>query len=98
MRGNLDPPAAVHARDDIIDAVEVIAELGKLRAVAFVRSWREAVFLDAPHPFDLIVGAPSALRTRNRHRPRFRLLVEEVALVQAHGCMLLQYTPGTIFQ
>ncbi len=44
---------------------------------------RDALLLRAAHPFDLVVVAMAALRTRQRHRLRLGLLGEAVALVEA---------------
>jgi hypothetical protein len=49
-RRNLESLAARLAYDLIVDANEVVAKLGKLRAVALVGAGRQPIFFGTPYP------------------------------------------------
>jgi len=88
MGWNLEAPAAFDAVREIVEAIQVIAELGIHGAIALVSARRQAIFLGPSEPLDLIVRSMPALRTRERHRLHFRLLGKEVTLVERHFLMV----------
>jgi hypothetical protein len=85
QRRDFDLLSARLANDFVVDTNQMIAKLGEFGAIAFIGARRQPIFLDAPHPADVVVvgaAAPGAGVTR---RPRFRFVDEERAFIQCHG-------------
>jgi hypothetical protein len=84
-RRNLEALAARLTGELVVDANQVVAQLGELGAVALVGIAGRPVLLGAPDPTQLvIVGAPAA-RTGVAARALFRTFVEEGAFVEGHA-------------
>jgi hypothetical protein len=62
-RRNLEALAAGLTNDFVVNANEMVAELGELRAIALVRAGRQAVLLRASDPPDRILIGSAAART-----------------------------------
>ena len=71
-RRDLELLAARLADDLVVDTDQVIAQLGELRAIAFVGSWRQPILLDAAHPAHGVFVGAAAARAGTAARTRFR--------------------------
>jgi hypothetical protein len=89
QRGDLHPFSAALARDLVVYADEVVAQLGELRSIAIVRPRRQPVLLDPPHPPNRVLVCTPAPRAGDPRRSRFRTVSEERALVESHRGMIL---------
>jgi len=87
-RRNLEPLAARLTGEFVVDADEVVAQLGELRLVVGVGVGRRPVLLGAPHPPQLVVVHPAAARAGVAAAALFGTLGEEGALVEGHGAIL----------
>src|SRR4051794_27951644 len=58
LRGNLELLAAARARDLVVEAQQVVSQLGELGAVALVGAGREPGLLRSPDPADAVLAGP----------------------------------------
>jgi hypothetical protein len=87
-RRNLEPLAARLAGELVVDADQVIAQLGELGAVALVGVAGQPVFLRPAHPLHLVVIRAAAPRTREAAVSLLGPFVEEGAFVECHHAIL----------
>jgi hypothetical protein len=92
-RRNLEALAARLTGEFVVDADEVIAQLGELRPVALVGVGRQAVFLRAAHPAELVVARAPAARAGVAAGALFGSLGEERAFVEGHAGILAVRAP-----
>jgi hypothetical protein len=80
-RRNFEPLAAGLADDLIVDANEMIPQLGKLRPIALIRARRQPILLGSPDPpYRVLVRSPAPW-TAEALFASFRLVEEEGAFV-----------------
>lgn len=92
VRRDLEPAAAAFAVDEVVHAIQMIAQLGEERTAALIGALRRTILLRSPQPFDLIVRPVPALRTRERHRLHLGFFGETIALV--HTFIVVQKLAG----
>jgi hypothetical protein len=85
QRRDLEPLPARLADQLVVHANQVIAELGELRAIAFVGARRQPVLLDAPYPPYVVFVGTLTPRAGVARWPRFVFVGEECAFVEGHG-------------
>jgi hypothetical protein len=88
-RGDLESLAAGLALDLIVDANEVVAQLGELRPIALVGARGQAVLLRPPHPTHGILVGPSTPWAAQSLAAVFGSVGEERAFVESHALILL---------
>src|SRR5262249_27259192 len=81
LRRDLELLAARLAGDLVVEAKQVVAQLGELGAVDFIGAGRQPILLGASHPANAVVVGPVALGTLIAAGSRFRFVVEKRALV-----------------
>src|SRR5690349_11123993 len=94
LRRDVELLAAGLARDRIVDADHVVAQLRVERAIAFVGACGQTVLLRAHDPPHLIVVDALAARAAQLVGPRLVPVVEEVAFVERHPAIILSFTHG----
>jgi hypothetical protein len=80
-RWDLDLLAARLAHHFVIDANQMIAQLGELRPVALISTRRQTVLLDAPDPADRVLVGATAPVARVARGSVFVAFGEEGAFV-----------------
>jgi hypothetical protein len=85
--------AAGFARHGIVDANHVVAQLGKQGTIALVGAWRDPIFLRPNDPAHLVLIYTLAPRTGQLVGAGFIPVIEEIAFVKGHHCILL---PGLV--
>ena len=84
LRRDLEFLAAGLARDLVVEAEQVVAQLGELGPVALVGPGRQPLLLRAPHPADAVFAGPPALGALIPSGPGFRFFGEKRAFVESH--------------
>ena len=88
LRRNLELLAACLARDLVVEPEEVVAKLGKFRAIALVGPRRRLVLLGASNPPNAVLAGTPALRALVPSLSGFRFLAKEGAFVEGHPLIL----------
>ena len=86
--GDLESLAAGLARDVVVEAEQVVAQLCELGPVARVGPGRQSTFLRVPYPPNAVVDGPSALGALIPSESRFRFFREKRAFVEGHALMV----------
>jgi len=81
--------AAGLARHGIVDTDHVVAQLGVQRPIALIGARRDAIFLRPDDPAHLVLVYTLAPRTGQLVSAGFVPVIEEIAFVQGHNCILL---------
>jgi hypothetical protein len=88
QRRDLDLLAARLAHDLVVDADEMVAQLGELGPVALVGARWQPVLLDPAHPADAVLVGPPAARAGHLGRTGLGAVGEESAFVERHPVII----------